>query len=131
MLGRAEEDHATIGYDDDAIARSQVVGVVGGEHDRRAVVGEAAQGSNQRRSSGWVEPGGRFVEEEGTRPRQQLDTNADPLALTSAEISNARSSPIGEVQFVQCLGHHTVDVGRRGTTRKAESCCVPKRRHDG
>ena len=105
LLWRAEEDDAAIGDDDDAIARSQVVGVVSGQHDRGAVVGEATQGADQRRGRGWVETRRRFVEEEGPRARQQLDADADPLALAPAEISDACGSPIGEVQFVQCLAN--------------------------
>jgi hypothetical protein len=114
----------------DAVAVREVVGVVGGEGDGRAVAGQAAERAHQGAGGAGVEARRGFVEEEGAGPRQELGGDADPLALAAAERADPHRGAVEEVEGRQGLLHGAVD-GVGLVVRQAEAGGVAQRRLDG
>ena len=86
LVERADEsDSSTACHEHDAVARGEVLDGVRREHNRRRSVGQLAKPSDQLRARDRVEARRRLVEEEDVRMREQLDGDARPLALSTAE----------------------------------------------
>ena len=87
----------------------EVLHGVGGEQDRRARIREATQVGEEPGAGGGIKARGRFVEKEHVRVGQQLDRDACPFALTTAQSADSHVALRPQVQPVErsalwCLG---------------------------
>ena len=103
----------------DAIARSEVVDRVRGEHDRRRPVGEFAQAADQLGAGDRVEARRRLIQEEDVRVREQLDGDARAFALPSAQRADPDLGLIGQADGVERVTDRAIDLAPRLSTTGA------------
>jgi hypothetical protein len=96
--GRAVRDHRALAEQHDPVGQlGRELGVMGGDEDRRAPVGEVAQPGAERVLVRAVHAAGRLVEaDDGRRDAAQHDLEREPLALAAGEVT--RVGPIAAGQ---------------------------------
>ena len=129
--GPDEAESPTACHAHDAIAGSEVVDRVRGEHDRRRPVGEFAQAADQLGAGDRVEARRRLIQEEDVRVRQQLDRDARALALTSAQRAHPDLGLIGQAHGVERVTDRVIDLRRGCRRREPQTRCVAERALQG
>ena len=115
--GPDEADSPTSREEHDAIAQRQVRNRVRGEHDGRGSVGQLPHVADELRAGGRVETGRRLVQEQHAGFGEQLDGNAGPLALPSAQRADPNVGLLGQPDRFDRGTNRVIDVGRgRSTT---------------
>ena len=128
LVDASDETHATASrHEHDAVASSQVLGRVRGEHDRCPPVGELAEAGHQLRARDRVEARRRFVQEEDMRIGEQFDGDAGALALPAAQRADPHVGMIGQPHRFDRVTDGVVDLGRACRRREPQPRRIAER----
>jgi hypothetical protein len=121
VLGRPVVGDLPAGCEhEEPVAHVQAEHAVGDHDDGPAVVGEAAQHVHHRAVHAGVEAGGRLVEEQQRRLGQQLQGDADALALAAGEAVHVLVGALFQAQFTDHLVDPGPPLGFGGVLREAQ-----------
>jgi len=94
---------------------------VGGAEDRAAAVCEVAEEFHELEFRGGIEAGGGLVEEEDRWACEELDGDADALALAAGEIGDASGGVVAQAKLGHGLDDELAKLEGRGAGGKAEA----------
>jgi len=112
------------------VAHHDVLGGVGHQHYRPALVCQPAQESHELGFGAGIQAGGSLVEEEETGPGQQLYAHGHPLALSPAQLLHWPVPATMDVELVEDFLYPLAALEFTGVTRHAQGGGVVQSAHD-